>query len=364
MKKICLFTLGIGMVWLLFSYASVSYAEGGQTYEVGGSSVNVRATPSHDADVIGQLDNGDQIVVFQESFGWLQTYYDGQEAWVASQFVTQAEDNDQSQATETSTETVTVTSDDVRVRTGPGTEYDIIGYTTTGDSYTLLETGNSWFKVALDNGEIGWIASWLTDNASEQQATTKNEQEVAAKATTNGSLSGYTVVLDPGHGGKDPGSIALDGSFEKEYTLSTAAKVAQKLQNAGARVIQTRTNDVFIPLQDRVNKSEANNADAFISLHFNAYPENAVNGFSTYYYAGDDHTLAQDVQTGLSRHIVLNSRGVMKSDYHVLRENSNPAILLELGFITNTTDLANIQTDSFQNAVADGVTDGLLDYFQ
>src|SRR5699024_5842001 len=120
--------------------------------------------------------------------------------------------------TASSPETITVVSSDVRVRTGPGTTYSIAGYTTKDHTYTLLETSNNWHKIAFDNGKTGWIASWLT-NKSTQPATNntmKDDQQGSTETTQSGSLSGYTIVLDPGHGGRDPGSIALDGTFEKE----------------------------------------------------------------------------------------------------------------------------------------------------
>lgn len=385
LRKIC-FTLGIAVLFSLFFIPQVSHAEDGQTYKVNGTTVNVRTAASTDSDVIGKLHEGDEIDIFQESHGWLQTYYNDQEAWVASQFMTPADSDSQSNITASSKETITAPSSKVRIRTGPGTEYSIIGQTTEGETYPLLETTNDWYKVTLEDGQTGWIASWLTGDPEQENAQgktetedhgqqteqvepdTKNnkpqEEQADTEAPANGTLEGYTVVLDPGHGGKDPGSSAQDGTYEKDYTLSVANKVAAKLQNAGANVIETRTDDTFVSLQNRVNISGTNNANAFISLHFNAYPESTINGFSTHYYAAEDSRLAQDVQSALSRNMVLSSRGITKSDYHVLRENSEPAILIELGFITNTNDLANIQTDYYQNAVADGVTEGLINYFQ
>ncbi|GGB38354.1 SH3 domain-containing protein [Virgibacillus dakarensis] len=359
------FTLGTSILLFLFLFIPVGHAESGQTYEIGASSLNLRSSPSHSSEIIGQLAEGEQIVAFQEAFGWVQTYFDGEEAWVASQFLVPVDKESQTQAT-ASSEMITVTSTDVRVRTGPGTEYSVIGYTTKDDTYTLLETTNNWHKVALDNGKTGWIAAWLTNPVSSQAApqTETNNSAVAAEETTNGSLAGYNIAIDPGHGGKDPGSTAFDGSLEKDYTLSIASTIAKKLQNAGATVIQTRTSDYFVSLKDRVNLSESHNTNAFISLHYNAYPIMTVNGFSTHFYSnGNDRILAQDIQAALAKYLPLKSRGVMRGDYHVLRENSDLAVLVELGFLTNPNDLAAIQTADYKNAVADGIVEGLMDYF-
>lgn len=373
MKKCILFTFTFAVLALLFVYTPVSHAESGQTYEVDGSSVNVRTEAASNAEVVGTLNSGDQIEVFQESFGWYQTYYEDQTAWVSSQFLTSVSkkkrDNgkpDNEDEETASSEKITV-QNDARIRTGPGTNHMISSSTTKDDTYSLVETKDNWHQVELDDGQTGWIASWLTDTSNDQKDTdeedSNNEKQTASNTTGDGDLSGRTIVLDPGHGGKDPGSIALDGTFEKEYTLETADQISQKLQNSGANVIQTRTDDTFISLSDRVSNSAANEADAFISLHYNAYPTNDVNGFSTHYYAPADNELAQEVQSGLTRNITFDSRGSMQSNYHVLRENSQPAVLLELGFITNTNNLSNIQTNDYQNAVGKGIEEGLLEYF-
>ncbi|WP_077329489.1 N-acetylmuramoyl-L-alanine amidase [Virgibacillus siamensis] len=375
-------TAGISLMLLFFIFIPAVHADSGKTYEVGANNLNVRTAPSHSAQIIGKLNSGDRVVAFEEAFGWVKTYYDGQVAWVASQFLYQADnqggsDSGSSSASvsNASPEQVTVTATEVRIRTGPGTEHKIIGYTSKGDTYSLVKSANNWNKVALSDGSTGWIAGWLTDynnggKNTPDTANTSNDNSSNHDAvpqsnnTANGSLAGYNIVLDPGHGGKDPGAIGIGGIYEKDVIMNTVDNIAQKLRAAGATVILTRDSDYFLTLEKRVQMSSSYNTHAFISLHYNAYPVMGVNGVSTHYYSGGaDRQLASSLQSAIGQHVNLYSRGIIRSDYHVLRENSDLAVLIELGFITNPGDLAAAQTNAYQNNVADGIVDGLLNYF-
>src|SRR5699024_6053119 len=124
----------------------------------------------------------------------------------------------------------------------------------------------------------------------------EKEQPQSKKQNLNGSLEGLTIVLDPGHGGKDPGSIGLDGVQEKDFIMNISEKVAQQLQAAGADVVFTRTGDYFISLEQRVGISHDHNADAVISLHYNAFPVITVQGINTYFYSnGANQELASEI---------------------------------------------------------------------
>lgn len=342
-------------------------AENGQTYQVGTSNLNIRTTPSSNGQIVGQLGYGNQVVIFKESNGWGQTYYDGEEAWVALHYLYIDQESKQAATSVDHPTKVTIAANSVRIRSGPSTAHQMIGSTGQGQSFTLLDTKDDWHHVALSSGKTGWVAGWLTNLTTDAPADESNNSLVAAhsKTTDNHSLAGYNIILDPGHGGKDPGAIALDGSYEKNLILSTAHVIADRLEDAGATVIMTRENDRTLLLEDRVSISHAYRTHAFISLHYDAFPVGTVNGFSTHYYTsyGNDRRLAQSIQTGIAEHINLHNRGIMQSNLHVLRENKNLAVLIELGFITNPNDFANIRTADYQQNVAEGITSGLINYF-
>jgi N-acetylmuramoyl-L-alanine amidase len=372
--------IGFGMLLLFFLAISsfhpvTSSAESGDVYEVGDIKLNVRSEPSNQADVIGQLEKGDRVMIFEERYGWAKTYYGGDEAWIAAYYVTPAADSGQV----SDEQSVTVTATGVHIRSGPGTNHSIIGFTTSGDTYKLIESSGDWHKVNLEDGSSGWIAGWLTDSgvtnetaeesSQEESANTENETEpeeteskTAGVNTTNEPLSGYNIVLDPGHGGKDPGATAGD-LYEKDLLTQTADNVAQKLRDEGATVILTRSGDYFVSLDDRVRISQEYNTHAFVSLHYDAFPMIAINGVSTYFNSNADRELADAMQPSLSSNLPLHNRGVMQGNYRVLRNNPAPSVILELGFMTNPNDLAVIQTEDYHNSAAKAIADGLKNYF-
>src|SRR5699024_11166515 len=279
-------------------------------YKVGASDLQVREKPSSDAKVLGKLGPDHKVVSFEEKNGWVQTYYDGESAWVASQFLYEESSNNTSEKQVSEEQSlqvkkrVQVNASDVRLRKGPGTEYKIAGTLQKNESLNLKNTENGWHQVTTSSGETGWVASWLTDSPSSsgnestsgQPATenTKASSNDTPKKQTNGNLNGINVFLDPGHGGNDPGSFGINNEKEKDLTLRTAETVAQSLRNAGANVSFTRSGDEYVSLSNRVAQSTQSNTDVFLSLHYNAYPIQSVNGFSTHYYSnnGEDRQLA------------------------------------------------------------------------
>lgn len=375
MRNLHTLTIGICLLLFFFAFIPTSYAEEGQTYEVGISSLNTRSAPSHSGDIVGLLGQGDKIIAFNKTHGWIQTYYGGQEAWVASQFLIPVQDEIQvnNNKEQSEQEMIKVNTNNVQIRSGAGTNYDVIGVAKPEDTYDLLETSGDWHQVSLSDGVTGWIAAWLTntptatDEKEEAPEDTNSADEVKIKPkkqSANGSLEGINIVLDPGHGGKDPGSIGLDGVQEKDLIMTTTDKVARQLRDAGANVTLTRTGDYFVSLEERVRISHADNTDAFISLHYNAFPVITVQGIHTYYDSdGVNRELAQALQSSLAQNVAMQDRGINQADFHVLRENSNPSTLIELGFITNPDDIVAIQSADYQDTVANGITNGLKDYF-
>lgn len=214
------------------------------------------------------------------------------------------------------------------------------------------------------------------------------------------------IVIDPGHGGKDPGATAF-GMKEKDIVLQVAKKLAVKLkQELGCEVILTRNKDVFLSLEERTAIANANSADLFISLHLNAHPSEKVYGFETYYLnlstdpeairvaalenATSSHQLsdlqgilsdimknskidessrlARQVQEALSsglsnrKYPQVKSLGVKQAPFYVLIGAEMPAILIEMAFISNRTDAGHIKKASYQNALAEEIVQGLQKY--
>lgn len=352
------------IAFAIFSYEQVQ-ANSGTTYTVLTDSLNVRATPSHDGDVIGKLQKGDKVAVFKDKYGWKQTYYNGKEAWVAGQYLSKS-NSSPSKTSKNKTETVKqsesvyVSDSGVRLRSGPSTHYQIVGYTNKGDKLQVIQTNGDWKQVRTSSGKVAWIAGWLTSTSEKQTHSQKQ-----AKSTSSNSLKGKNIMLDAGHGGHDPGSTALNGQFEKDLTLSITKEIGNILEAHGATVIYTRNNDRYVSLLDRVNISNLYWTDAFISIHFNAFTSGSPQGVSTHYYNnGDDYRLANSVHSALSNELSLNDRGVQHDNYYVLRENNDASILLELGFITNQSDLNAITSSQYGTQVGNALAEGLKNYFK
>ena len=373
-KKIILATLGIFFVFMLMPMAA--NANSGSTYEVSSDMVNVREEPASTGLIIGMLSKGDRLVVFQEKYGWLQTYYGGKTAWVAAHHLAPV-NSSSADSTPQAENTISITVSSAHVRSGPGLEYQPIHSAVKGDTYQQAGTEGDWVKIMLPNGSHGWVASHLTAHAgtpsetdvkarTENASTGSSDDSAGAapvQSNSSGSLEGYNIVIDPGHGGKDPGAIGLGGIFEKDLAISTAEKVEQKLTDAGANVIMSRSGDYFVPLEQRAGISNSYDTHAFISIHYDSYPAMSVRGIGTYYADGKDYGLAQSVQASLANSVTMNDRGIMQGNYIVLRNTSAPAILMELGFVSNPDDLAAITTADYQNQAAEAITQGLIDYF-
>ena len=170
-----------------------------------------------------------------------------------------------------------------------------------------------------------------------------------------------TIVIDAGHGGFDPG--AVNGPrMEKNDNLGMALAVQKKLQEQGQRVIMTRNTDVFVPLEERSAISNRNNADVFASIHRNAHTSIAANGLETYVQINSapiNTTYAKKVHDQIVSAGVQTDHGIRQGDYYVLRNTRAPAMLLELGFITNARD--NQLFDENFEAYAAAITRGLLE---
>lgn len=349
------------LLWTIVSIILiVNIVSAERLYQVGTDQLNVRSSPSHSANVVGQLSQGDHLKVFEEKFGWMQTYYKGEKAWVASQYLIKS-DNEYAIRNSTVKEEVTITAEDVRLRSGPGLNYHIISYTNSGESFELVDSDRDWLKIVQADGSTAWVAGWLTSHSeASSQSTVKH-----LKATnTDGQLNGINIVLDPGHGGQDPGSISLSNKFEKDYTLTTTKIIADKLRQSGADVILTRTDDTSISLDNRINISHSYDTDAYISVHYDAFETNNIHGVSTHYYGSSESlNLAQIIQEELSTYTGLNNRGIMNSPFHVLKNNKHLAVLIELGFLTNEHDLVSIEAEEHAHLVAEAINHALIQYY-
>jgi N-acetylmuramoyl-L-alanine amidase len=180
------------------------------------------------------------------------------------------------------------------------------------------------------------------------------------KTTSSGKIK---VVIDAGHGGSDAGAIG--GSVrEKDITLDVAKRVETLLKQKGYDVKMTRTNDTFVSLQDRVEISENYNPDIFVSIHVNSSVKPEITGVETHYYHQESMELAQVVHSSFASAVQSPNRGLFKSKFYVINHTTSPAILIEIGFISNANERAELVGEKRKQATAKSIADGIQKYFK
>lgn len=189
----------------------------------------------------------------------------------------------------------------------------------------------------------------------------------------SGQKKNITVVIDPGHGGKDSGAIAEDKTTEKALNLRVAPRVESMLRERGYNVIMTRTTDEFIALSERAAIANRNNADIFVSIHFNSAGSASPYGIEVLYAsendvelkkdAGDQTLLAREVLNAVLKETGANSRGIKnRPELAVLRRTNMTACLIEGGFMSNPDELEKLKSDSYLDKLANGIVKGIENY--
>lgn len=174
-----------------------------------------------------------------------------------------------------------------------------------------------------------------------------------------------TVVVDAGHGGKDPGSIVA-GRYEKHITLQVATKVAALLAQQGVNVVMTRQDDRFIELEERAEIANRRDTDLFVSIHADSAPDHSINGFTLYVArnaSGEAYKAARTVSAAMTG-TGSDTHGIREADYKVLVLTSCPAILIETGYLSNPLDARRLQDNAFQTRLAQAIAAGILNYLQ
>ncbi|MCO6236479.1 N-acetylmuramoyl-L-alanine amidase [Staphylococcus epidermidis] len=244
---------------------------------------------------------------------------------------------------------ITIT-ENAELRTGPNAAYPVIYKIEKGESFKKIDRKGKWIEVQNHAGtEKGWVAGWHT-----------NLNIPADQSLLSNPLKGKTIVLDPGHGGSDQGasSSTPSKSLEKNYTLKTAKELKKLLNKEGAHVKMTRSNDKYVSLDDRNIKG-----DAFISIHNDALDSSNANGVTVYWFKDKQESLAQTLNSAIQKKALLTNRGSRQQNYQVLRQTDIPAVLLELGYISNPTDESMINDQLHRQVVEQAIVDGLKQYF-
>ena len=230
---------------------------------------------------------------------------------------------------------------------------------------SIADIDENGLLVAKNDGTT-YISQKIDDTVYIAEINVCNEL-ISPYSSTKSSLdrSYYKVFLDPGHGGSDPGAIA-NGIYEDELNLSIAKKVQNLLKAQGVDVEMSRTSDVFLSLNERANLANAYNGDVFVSIHNNSFSSSSAYGIETFYTASKSTSkeLANPLQSNMVSQTGGYNRGVKTADFVVTKNTSMPASLVEGGFLTNTNEAANLKTDAYQNKLAQGIANGIMEYLK
>lgn len=218
-----------------------------------------------------------------------------------------------------------------------------------GTLVSVVSESGEWAKIIYAEGSTGYVhKSYLVQ-------------------TNQSALFKKRIVIDAGHGAKDPGAM-YHGISEKDVNLAVSLKVKQKLIARGATVLMTRDDDTFIELHDRSKLANNNDTDLFLSIHFNAHPSSDVNGIETYWHneheSENSERLATNLQNALISNTNANSYGVKSAGFVVIKHTKVPSALVELAFLSNTDDAEKAKDPIYQETLANALVEGIIEYYQ
>lgn len=220
----------------------------------------------------------------------------------------------------------------------------------------------------------------FTFQVANQKENANKIQEQTAQ-TTSTPVSGKTVVLDAGHGVPDEGAQSSNGTTEAETNLKITLKIQNLLEQSGCTVILTRSDENAIydldattlkqkkisDIHNRVKIGNENSADIFVSIHLNKIPQSQYSGWQCFYKDGNENSnkLAKTIQDNLNKSMQKeNKRVPMKLDnVYIIKHVEIPISIVECGFLSNPEEEKELLEDSYQNKLAWGIYNGIINYF-
>lgn len=387
--------------------------------------LRIRSSTSTSSDVIGQLIKNAKVDIIEQNGEWLKINYEGQVGYVHASYIS-ATKEEKNKVINLSPPYATVTASTLAVKSKPNAKGKEVATVKKGETYSIIKEENNWVKIQISEEIIGWVPKWNTETVLKTKKTTEtgtvtvlydnvalrktasvrseakkyvdsgeelkvtaiegNMYEVKMSWGRKAYVAGWLVeasddlpqltregeahffenkviVIDPGHGGNDSGTIGASGTLEKELALYTATLIKDKLERAGAIVILTRDEDEYLSLSTRVQTANTYRADAFISLHYDSADQMDIQGITQYYYHSSQRGLAVAIDESMENYNVSRNRGARFGNYQVLRHNSFPSVLLELGYLSNPDEESTVTSVKFQEQVTNAIYDGLVKYF-
>lgn len=232
-------------------------------------------------------------------------------------------------------------------------DYDVVNV--FGRNKSVIEIGDRLGNI--NRFQFAWESRYI----KKKGAPLKPVKFIPATA---GSLHGKTIILDPGHGGDDPGAFSLSGVPEKTLTLQTAQRAAKRLRQAGAAVYLTRNEDRRCNLKEVAEFANRIRADIFISIHYNSIYKSDISGTETYYYNPVSRKFAEIMHENIIRGIKRKDHGLRRTPFYVVKNAEMPSVLLEPIYLTSPEESWLAGSPSFQEELAEDIVKGVIEYFR
>ena len=232
-------------------------------------------------------------------------------------------------------------------------------------TFSLLPKIGVKGSIDLNRDDVVAVDESVDARALKITITRNTKEEIRnSEKPAKRSKNKNKVVLDAGHGGSDYGAIRA-GINEKDITLDITQRVESLLKAKGYKVFLTRKEDVFVSLEDRVNFSELEDPEIFVSIHVNSAVSSTPCGIETHWYHEYSTELAEVIHKHLLKEIPsANDRGLFKSKFYVINHTTVPAVLCEIGFISNDEERADIITEERKQKTAKAIADGIIEYLK
>lgn len=356
--------------WVSADYLTVTSKKGIINASAG---LKLRETPSPTGNMLVTIPKDTSVELIGQQGQWYKTTYQAKTGWISADYVTLATTNNGN-----STPTIDLSvNGQVYILGGTG----II----SSNTQTIIEgKASSKYKDNLKDfpplpSEIKKPTPPVENPPPEPTYDPSTEVLINPfEGIPANSLSGKTIMIDPGHGGPDKGASGPTQTYEKNNNLAIALALNDTLKQAGATVILTRDQDISLcinthteieDLQARVDLANKSGADLFISIHNDANTKSGIQGTSTYYSEDNPKQnesihLANSIQTSVIKTIKTNNRGIKQAGFYVLRNSTMPSVLLETAFISNPYEEARLQNPTFRKNVASAIFQGIYNYYK
>lgn len=216
------------------------------------------------------------------------------------------------------------------------------------------------------------------ENVSNGSSKSNSDKSAGKNEKRGDKNSKYTVVIDPGHGGFDPGKVGINKELEKDINLQISLKLEEQLKENNVNVVMTRSEDVSLDddngskkmsdMKNRVKVINDANADVCVSIHQNSYSSKSVKGAQVFYYTQSEkgRELAAGIQTALKQELNDGNKRQEKanSDYYILLNSECTTVIVECGFLSNWEDSTNLKDDVYQGKVAKAVCSAVMEYLE